>query len=327
MITRTERIRLGFFLVLGLLLAAAFFFFTIGRSLLEKNDQYIIEYTESISGLNIGNAVKMSGVSIGQVENLRFAKDDVGRILVTISVRKGIPIKADAEAVVEVFGITGMKFIDILKGSNSAPRLAPGSHIRAGISKFDQVTGRAEDIAAKIEVALNNIINFTNADNMQTLARAINTTNELARNLNQLVNENRTNITAFTGGLAQQGGKLGDISTRITNILSRIDSSVGNLSRVVNNKPLQKSLKNLETITDNVRDGLDQGQLGKTINNLNQTLDASGKTINEFNRTITQSRDRLNSVLDKLDATTRNLADFTNKIKENPSLLIRKQEE
>src|SRR3989339_1909237 len=108
MITRTERIRLGFFLVLGLLLLAAFFFFTVGRSLLEKNDLYTIEYTESISGLNIGNAVKMSGVSIGQVKDLQFAKDDVGRILVTISVRKGIPIKEDAEAVVEVFGITGM---------------------------------------------------------------------------------------------------------------------------------------------------------------------------------------------------------------------------
>ncbi|MFH0919802.1 MAG: MlaD family protein [Fibrobacterota bacterium] len=327
MITRTERIRLGFFLVIGLLLLVAFFFFTIGRSLLEKNDVYTIEYTESISGLNIGNAVKMSGVSIGQVDDLQFAKDDVGRILVTISVRKGIPIKADAEAVVEVFGITGMKFIDILKGSNNAPCLTPGSRIKAGLSKFDMVTGRAEDIATKIEVALNNIINFTNADNLQTLSRAINSTRELASNLNQLVNENRTNITVFTGGLAQQGAGLGEISARINGILSRIDTSVNDLNRVVNNKPLQKSLKNLETITDNVRDGLDQGQLGKTMNALNQTLDASNRTINEFNRTITQSRDRLNSVLDKLDATTRNLADFTNKIKENPSLLIRKQEE
>jgi len=327
MITRTERIRLGFFLVLGLLLLAAFFFFTVGRSLLEKNDLYTIEYTESISGLNIGNAVKMSGVSIGQVKDLQFAKDDVGRILVTISVRKGIPIKEDAEAVVEVFGITGMKFIDILKGSNSAPRLEPGSRIKAGMSKFDMVTGRAEDIAAKIEVAINNIINFTNAENLQTLARAINTTSELARNLNELVNENRVNISTFTGGLAKQGGGLGDISLRINSILSRVDSSVSDLGRVVNNKSMLKSLKNLESITDNVRDGLDQGQLGKTMNNLNTTLDASGKAINEFNRTITQSRDRLNSVLDKLDATTRNLADFTNKIKENPSLLIRKQEE
>ena len=313
--------------LLGLLLLAAFFFFTVGRSLLEKNDLYTIEYTESISGLNIGNAVKMSGVSIGQVKDLQFAKDDVGRILVTISVRKGIPIKEDAEAVVEVFGITGMKFIDILKGSNSAPRLEPGSRIKAGMSKFDMVTGRAEDIAAKIEVAINNIINFTNAENLQTLARAINTTSELARNLNELVNENRVNISTFTGGLAKQGGGLGDISLRINSILSRVDSSVSDLGRVVNNKSMLKSLKNLESITDNVRDGLDQGQLGKTMNNLNTTLDASGKAINEFNRTITQSRDRLNSVLDKLDATTRNLADFTNKIKENPSLLIRKQEE
>jgi len=327
MTTRSERIRLGIFVILGLTLILAFLFFTVGRALFEKNDYYTIEYTESISGLNIGNAVKMSGVAIGKVEDLNFASNDVGRIIVKISVRKEIKIKSDAEAVVEVFGITGMKYIDIVKGSNSAPPLKPGEKIKAGMSKIDMVTGKAEDIAAKIEVALNNIISFTNAENLATLSRAINSTGELTRNLNTVVNENRANINTFTGSLAQQGGGLSNVSNRINTILDRMDSTIADMNRLVNNKSFQKSIKNLETITDNVRDGLDQGQLTKVLTNTNKTLESGNQAIGEFNRTIIQSRDRLNSVLDKLDATTRNLADFTHKIKENPSLLIRKQEE
>jgi len=64
MVTRSERIRLGFFILFGLFLLVTFLFLTAGRELLKKNDTYYIEYSESVSGLNPGNPVKRRGVEI-----------------------------------------------------------------------------------------------------------------------------------------------------------------------------------------------------------------------------------------------------------------------
>jgi phospholipid/cholesterol/gamma-HCH transport system substrate-binding protein len=324
MVTRASRIRLGFFLIIGILLFLAFVFLTIGRKYLQKNDAYFIEYTESISGLNVGNPVKMRGVEIGKVEDLSFSAEDVGKIVVKILVKKGIRIKSDAVAVVEVFGITGLKYIDIVKGSNEAPPLLPGDKIIAGISTIDMVTGKADDIARKVEVALNNIISFTNNDNMENLSRAVATANALMVNLNTLVIQNRENINLLTSNMAKQGP---DIFKRAGNIMVRLDSTVSDLAKLTNNRSLQKSLKNLETITDNVQEGLGQGQIENTMRNVNKTLDNGNKVIQDFNKTISANKDKLSQILDRLDVTSRNLADFMQKIKENPSLLIRKPEE
>lgn len=324
MVTRTERIRLGIFLVLGLVLGATFLFFTVGRAWFEKNDLYTIAFTESVSGLNIGNPVKMRGVAIGKVEDLSFDLMDSRRIIVTISVRKGIRIRSDAEAVVEVFGITGLKFIDIGKGSNTAPALQPGDRIPSGVSAIGMVTGKAEDIAAKIEVALNNIIAFTGPENLDDVRRAFTDIGQLSRNLNALVAENRVNITAFTSSLS---GQTGGVAGRANTVLTHLDSVVSDFERTLGDKSILKSARNIEAITDKLRENLADNQLGKTIANVNRALDNTNVTVTEFNRTLTQTRDRLNKTLDRLEATTRNLADFTQKIKENPSLLIRKQED
>jgi phospholipid/cholesterol/gamma-HCH transport system substrate-binding protein len=324
MVSKASRIRLGFFLSIGILIFLGFVFLTIGRQYLEKSDAYFIEYSESISGLNVGNPVKMSGVEIGKVEDLSFSPDNASLILVKISVRKGVKIKADAEAVVEVFGITGLKYIDILKGSNEAATLLPGDKIKAGQSTIDMVTGRADEIARKVEIALNNIIGFTNNDNMENVGEAVVTARELMKNLNSLILQNKDNLNQFTGQLAKQGP---DFLTRANGIMVRLDTVTSELDKLVTNKSLQKSMKNLETITDNIKSGLDQGQLDNTMKNVNRTLDNSSKAIQDFSKMVNSNKDRLNQILDRLENTARNLSDFTQKIKENPSLLIRKQEE
>jgi phospholipid/cholesterol/gamma-HCH transport system substrate-binding protein len=333
--TRGERIRLGIFTLVGIALAGLFFYLTIGRSLLEKNDYYSIEYTdESVSGLNIGNAVKMRGVSIGRVEDLYFAKNDLGRIVVKISVRRGIQIPGDAVAVIEVFGITGMKFIDLVRGTSASTPYKPGAILQTGISTFGMVTGKAEDIAQKIEVALNNIIAFTGSEKIQSLtstsANTIQDLDNLVRNVNALVAENRSNINSIGGNLNALTGRLSNdgavVVNRTLKVLDNLDSAVSDISKLTTNKALHKSFKNLETATEELQSGISGEQIKKTVANLNKTLETTNQAATEIARTFTQSRDRMNQILDRLEVTTKNLSDFTTKIKDNPSLLIRKQE-
>ncbi|MFH1759551.1 MAG: MlaD family protein, partial [bacterium] len=150
----------GAFLFFGSLIFITFILLTAGKNLFKKNDYYFIEYSGSISGLNVGNPVKRRGVEIGQVDELSFPKKDVSKIMVKIAVRRGTEIKSDAQAVVQVFGITGIKFIDIMRESNESVPLKPGDKIRPGISTIDMVTGKADIIMQKTEVAINSVLSL-----------------------------------------------------------------------------------------------------------------------------------------------------------------------
>jgi phospholipid/cholesterol/gamma-HCH transport system substrate-binding protein len=322
MITKSERIRLGLFIFLGTIIFVAFVLFTAGRNLLKKNDFYYIEYTESVSGLNVGNPVKRRGVEIGQVKELSFSTEDVSKIVVKIAVKKGTEIKSDAQAVVQVFGITGIKFIDIIGGSNEAEPLSPEDKIKPGISTIDMVTGKADVITQKIEVALNNIISFTADENMGKLVTTLNSVGQLSQNINILIKENRDNINKLTGSLSRESGMF---FRRTNRIFARIDTSLKHIDQLIRNQALSKSFKNLENISGQINDGLGRGKFASMIENINKTLKSTNQAIRQFNATLATNRDKLNTIMERLEITVRNLSDFTQAIKENPSLLIRKQ--
>jgi ABC-type transporter Mla subunit MlaD len=226
--------------------------------------------------------------------------------------------------VVQVFGITGIKYIDIIRESNAAPSLKPGDKIRPGLSTIDMVTGKAEFITQKIEIALNNIISMTREENMQNLSRMIANTGELTANLNLMVKQNQDNIHTISTNLA---GQSSTVFNRINLLFAGLDSTLSQLNGILSNKSLDRSFKNMESITGEFKDGLGKGKIAATLDNLNQTLASTNQAVSQFNKTLTVNKEKLNQIMDRLEMTTRNLADFTQTIKENPSLLIRKPEE
>jgi phospholipid/cholesterol/gamma-HCH transport system substrate-binding protein len=147
---------------------------------------------------------------------------------------------------------------------------------------------------------------------------------DLANNMNTLIVQNKDNIRKLTTNLSGQGS---DFFRKANNIFVRMDSSLLRINRLLANKSLYKSFKNMEDISSEVKSGLGQGRLTAMMKNLNKTLESSNKTITQLNRTIITNRERLNQIMEKLEVTVRNLSDFTQMIKENPSLLIRRQED
>lgn len=162
--SRGMKVRLGIFVGTGIALLLGAFVLLAGRAMIEKRDEYRIRYSEkgtSFSGLEVGSDVKYSGIKIGRVERLAVAKDNVSVIEVTISIDSGTPIAEDSTASLESQGITGMKFIDISRGSEQARVRQPGEIIPAGQSLFDELTERATSVAAKLEEILVNLKSMT----------------------------------------------------------------------------------------------------------------------------------------------------------------------
>jgi phospholipid/cholesterol/gamma-HCH transport system substrate-binding protein len=109
--------------IIGLSLAAAFFFVWLAKTGHRDDVLYRIHFTESVSGLALGDPVKFRGVDAGSVKAMVIDPDDPRRVQVDVRLRKEAPVKTDTKASLKLKGITGVVFIELNGGTPNARSL------------------------------------------------------------------------------------------------------------------------------------------------------------------------------------------------------------
>ena len=110
--------------VIGFSIALAFFFIWLTRSGNKDDVLYRIHFTESVSGLSLGDPVKYLGVDVGMVEAMTIKPDDPSRVEVDVKLHKDAQVRTDTTATLQFKGITGAYFIELNGGSVDAKYLA-----------------------------------------------------------------------------------------------------------------------------------------------------------------------------------------------------------
>ncbi|QNA43324.1 MlaD family protein [Lacibacter sediminis] len=124
--SKSYKIKLGLFIIGGLVLFAAVLFI-IGK----KNNLFTPVFTISaafnnVSGLQVGNNIRFSGITIGTVDDIVIINDSTVKVTMVIknSVKKFI--KADSKAIIASDGIIGDKLVIISQGSGESPIVKEG---------------------------------------------------------------------------------------------------------------------------------------------------------------------------------------------------------
>jgi phospholipid/cholesterol/gamma-HCH transport system substrate-binding protein len=110
--------------IIGLSIAAAFFFVWLQSSDHRDDVLYRIHFTESVSGLALGDPVKFHGVDVGTVKAMALDTADPRKVQVDVKLRKEAPVKTDTRASLKLKGITGVVFIELNGGAPNAQTLA-----------------------------------------------------------------------------------------------------------------------------------------------------------------------------------------------------------
>ena len=112
----------GLFIV-SFLVAMALFFVWLANT--GKSDDILdrIRFTESVSGLSLGDAVRFHGVDVGTVRSIRLDRADPSRVEVDVRLRKETPVKTDTKATLALKGITGVVYVELDGGTPTAKRL------------------------------------------------------------------------------------------------------------------------------------------------------------------------------------------------------------
>jgi len=143
-------VRLGLFIAGGLAIFIVAVFI-IGR---QKNlfvPVYKLTTTfNNVSGLEVGNNIRFSGINVGTVENIKIINDST--VQVDMLLQKNVQkfIKADCEAAIASAGLVGDRILVITHGSAEAVLAVDGQHI---ISKEPV---ESDAIMASLQVTANN---------------------------------------------------------------------------------------------------------------------------------------------------------------------------
>jgi phospholipid/cholesterol/gamma-HCH transport system substrate-binding protein len=317
MISRVQKIRLGIFIAIGSVLILLFAGVVAGSQFIKHQDIYYITYRDvSVNGLQEGGAVGYHGIKIGTVKSIKVNPKDVSKIIVTISIEKGTPIKSDVAATLVPVGITGLKSVELRGGSNEASLLPPKSYIPAGVSTFDDITLKAVSIAEKLDLLIGNLTVMTGKDNQRAL-------NEAIVNFDSLVVQNRANITHVLSNLNRISSNAADMtengSKKLDHIAISIDSTMTRINQIVNSPEIDTLLVNTAKFSGE----LASSNMKQLIEDLSLTSKQVTTTLNGVDKTLLRGRGDILQTLDNLRDLTENLDEFAKQINENPSILIR----
>ncbi len=127
-----QQLRVGVFVLAGLLIFAGLVYM-LGRSagLFERQYSLVASFGQT-GGLIQGATVRLAGVQVGHVGEIRLPDAGGAKVRVELLVARRVQdrIRADSIARIETLGLLGDKIIDISLGSPGAAILQPGAELR-----------------------------------------------------------------------------------------------------------------------------------------------------------------------------------------------------
>jgi phospholipid/cholesterol/gamma-HCH transport system substrate-binding protein len=193
------KVRLGLFVAGGLALFI-FAIFIIGKQKNLFDPVFKLTTTfYNVSGLQVGNNVRFSGINVGNVDNIKIINDSTVRV--DILVRQSVKqfIKSDCLVAIGSEGLIGDRLLIITQGSSGSPLAKSGQRLPSlEPVETDDIMSSIEISAAYAEIITQELAEIMIKINSGagTLGQLIQDTT-IAQNLNQTI----VNLKKSTKGL------------------------------------------------------------------------------------------------------------------------------
>jgi phospholipid/cholesterol/gamma-HCH transport system substrate-binding protein len=158
-----NNIKLGVFVFTSAVLLLAGVYFIGQRQQMFRSTFHLTGIFRDICGLQTGNNIRFSGITIGVVENIEQITDSTVRVDMLINENTRKYIKKNATAIIGSDGLMGNKLVSILPGVPGAAIIANNDVIATIVPvSFDDIMGKIKvtaDNAATISAGLADIVN------------------------------------------------------------------------------------------------------------------------------------------------------------------------
>jgi phospholipid/cholesterol/gamma-HCH transport system substrate-binding protein len=249
--THTEKfkVRLGLFIIGGLALFVLAIFI-IGKQQNLFNPVFKLSATfRNVSGLQVGNNVRFTGINVGTVDNIKIINDST--VWVDMLIRKNVQqfIKSDCQVAVGSEGLIGDRLLVITYGSTNAPMAKDGQQLASKEPvETDAILASLQTTSVNVEVISLQLaeimININSGQG--TLGRLIQDST-IAENINQTIVNLKSssegldetlevageNILTFMQSLQKTAAQTEIASNQLGEVMVKINSGQGTLGMLI----------------------------------------------------------------------------------------------
>lgn len=298
----SKKINVGIFVVLGtILLVTALYFVGKRQNLFSKNIQLYAVFTD-VSGLQIGNNVRYSGVNVGNVSKIEMKAE--GKIRVEMSVNEPAArfIKKDAVASIASDGLVGSMVVNLVPGEDkTATKVVSGDQIQIKtkitvdeiLETFSKTNESAALITSDLAIITHQVVGGKGAlgailsdssleydlrKSVAALKQTAEGTNRAMAQVNAIIGKinydqsaaavllsdpkSRQQIQSIFANLEKSSNDINNVSKNLEDYVAEIKAGKGSLNYITKDESLKK---NIDSTVVNVKEATDK---------LNQNMEA-----------------------------------------------------
>ena len=301
--TASQKIRLGLFVIIGLSLFVLTIYFIGSKQQMFGKTESLTAVFDNVSGLQLGNNVRYSGINVGTVRGIEIVNDSTINVEMEIDRTVFPHIKKNAVATIGSDGLVGSVIINIIPGKGEALPVQPGDIIKSNnrIRTDDMLStlNVTNENAAQLTADLLKITNDINKGKgtIGVLLRDSAMANDLKATIHNLkitsekTSQTMDNLNRQIAGLDHKDNVIGVlkdtvVGNKIRHIVTNLDSSSQEITKVV---------ANLNTTISNAKDG--KGAINYLSNNpkLVKQIDSTMTNINQASQKLNENLEALKS--------------------------------
>lgn len=295
--TRAHHVLIGAFTLLVVAAALAFVLWLAKSHTDQDYGVYDVVFNEAVTGLSKGGGVQYSGITVGEVTQLSLAPDDPRKVIARIRVAGQTPIKVDTHAKLALAGVTGVAFIQLSGGTPNSPPLKPQPDEEVAVivaqpSALASLLASGEDIVTSVNESLIRVGQLLSEDNVKHVSRMLD------------------NLDVLVGTVADRRGDISDVIGQLSGVAKDLKSTLAHVNSLAGSADglLRKDAAELISALQRAVDSINQAaasadgviaenrgavstftnqslrQLGPTLSELRETLDAVQKLADELGR-------------------------------------------
>jgi phospholipid/cholesterol/gamma-HCH transport system substrate-binding protein len=259
--TRASYTIVGAF-VLALVAATIVIVVWIARVQFEESpNHYLIRFTGDVTGLSIGSPVRYRGVPVGRVSDISISPKDVERVRVDVELERNTPVKTDTIAQISAQGLTGVAFIQLTGGTQSAPPLT--AHGEGQLPEIKSQPSTLQEVLNRLPMIFERVL--TLSDRLTRL----------------LDDKNLEAVTEMLQNLQHASEVLGAKNGDLSKMLRQGREALVNLNALATeSRSITQTLnQHIGPITDNAQQAL--AELRKTIASINKVTGAIDQVVQD----------------------------------------------
>lgn len=295
-------------LVLFAVIAFAGFTLWLGQSQFNRDfDTYEIVFEGPVT-LEAGASVRFNGISVGEVSRVAIDRGNDRMVRARIRINSETPVRTDSLAEIDFAGITGLTFVQIIAGSQSAPLLereagGPIPVIESKLNPLAEIFAGGAKVLETANSSLDNIGDALSDENIAAFSNILSNFDSISTDLaasTDLTND----VTNTLASIRRASDDFAEASRTVTSLGQTVDSQIGAIaddaSLVMSD--LRETIARVDTLIETTN---------TTIGHSDRIIDPAAEAMEEF-RMASQD---LRLLIQRLDGVAR-------EIEENPQAFI-----